>query len=375
MKPHNSKSQSQNRLTITMNDVELPDTSVELIRQDPPGMFVGAVSGEALSGRDRESARPSVRTMAANTHESVSFDETDTRSEEMNNSIAAWVEQLSDLVDEAKTSEQFHEWLDVQRRFHDYSYRNTLLITLQCPNATRVAGYNTWREKFDRHVAEGEQAIWIWAPIIAKQCPECENSPSYHEQSDCEYDETPPDEWTRGLVGFRPVSVFDVSQTEGETLPDLDTAASGNGEQLVSVLLDAADTLEVEARIVPPDEWDHGEARGVCARRSLHTMQPVVEAVNRDNQADLARTLIHEYAHALLHFDLEDSTERSKREVEAEAVAYVVGRYSGLDMSGSASYLAAWQDEDAEAITDRLGRISRTAEELIEAIVRQEGYS
>lgn len=104
-------------------------------------------------------------------------------------------------------------------------------------------------------------------------------------------------------------------------------------------------------------------------------MQPVVTAVDRDNQADLAWTLIHEYAHALLHFDVRDTTERSKREVETEAVAYVVGRYIGLDMSGSASYLAAWQDEDTEAITDRLGRISRTAEELIETIARQEGYS
>ncbi len=64
----------------------------------------------------------------------------------------------------------------------------------QCPHATQVAGYNTWRDEFDRYVKEGEQAIWIWAPIITKQCPECENSPSYHEQSDCEYDETPPGE-------------------------------------------------------------------------------------------------------------------------------------------------------------------------------------
>ncbi len=313
--------------------------------------------------------------MAINMHESVSFDETDTRSEEMNSSITAWVEQLSDLVDEAQASEEFHEWLDVQSRFHDYSYRNTLLITLQCPHATQVAGYNTWRDEFDRHVKEGEQAIWIWAPIIAKQCPECGNSPSYHENSACEYDETPPDEWTRGLVGFRPVSVFDVSQTKGEALPDLDTAASGGGKEFVSALLDAPDRLEIEARIVPPDEWDHGEARGVCKRRSVFTMQPVVEVVDRDNQGDLARTLIHEYAHAFLHFDLEDSTERSKREVEAEAVAYVVGRYFGLDTSGSALYLAAWQDEDAKAITDRLGRISRTAEELIETIARHERYS
>jgi len=69
-------------------------------------------------------------------------------------------------------------------------------------------------------------------------------------------------------------------------------------------------------------------------------------------------TLIHEYAHALLHSDVDDATERSKREVEAEAVAYIVGRYFDLDTSGSAFYLAAWQGDDAEGIQERLGRIS-----------------
>ncbi len=86
-----------------------------------------------------------------------------------------------------------------------------MLIKLQYPEATKVAGYNTWRNEFDRHVQEGEQAIWIWAPIITKQCPECENAPSYHEDSDCAYDETPPEEWSKGLVGFKPTAVFDIS--------------------------------------------------------------------------------------------------------------------------------------------------------------------
>ena len=76
----------------------------------------------------------------------------------------------------------------------------------------------------------------------------------------------------------------------------------------------------------------------------------------------------YEYAHALLHFDVDDDTERSKREVEAEAVAYVVGRYCGLDTSGSAFYLAAWESDDPEVVRNRLDRISRTAEELIDVL-------
>jgi hypothetical protein len=121
----------------------------------------------------------------------------------------------------------------------------------------------------------------------------------------------------------------------------------------------------VTVRIVEADDWEHGDAMGICEDRSLHDLQPVVKAKARENQADLAVTLIHEYAHALLHFDVDDDTERAKREVEAEAVAYIVGRFLGLDTSGSAFYLAAWENDDAEVIQDRLGRISSTAQEII----------
>jgi len=299
----------------------------------------------------------------------VAFGDSDTRHDQMHSTIEEWIDDLIDGVDDAQASSEFQEWLGVQSRFHDYSHRNTLLIKLQCPEATKVAGYNTWRNEFDRHVREGEQAIWIWAPIITKQCPECENSPSYHEQCDCEYDETPPEEWSKGLVGFKPTAVFDISQTEGEPLPELETEATGDAADLVPALTEAADELGVTVRIVDADEWEHGSAKGICTQRSLHDLTPVVEAKARPNQADLAVTLIHEYAHALLHFDVDDEDERSKREVEAEAVAYIVGRYCGLDTSGSAFYLAAWQDDEPESIQDRFGRISSTAEEIIEVIV------
>jgi hypothetical protein len=307
--------------------------------------------------------------MATTSNSSVSFEETDTRHDEMHSTIEAWIDDLVDHVDDARASEEFQEWLDVESHFHDYSHRNTLLITLQCLEATRVAGYNTWRNDFDRHVQEGKQAIWIWASIITKRCPMCENSPSYHEQIDCEYDETPPEEWSKGLVGFNPAPVFDVSQTDGEPLPELETAAMGDADDLVPALKEAADELSVTVHIVDADDWDHGDAKGVCKYRSRHDLQPVVEAKARANQADLAVTLIHEYAHALLHFEIEDEPERAKREVEAEAVAYIVGRYFGLDTSGSAFYLAAWQDDDAEGIQERLGRISSTAQEIIGTIV------
>jgi len=189
--------------------------------------------------------------MATTRDSSVSFEETDTRSDEMNSTIEQWIDDLVAGVDDAQASEEFQEWLDVQSRFYDYSYRNTLLIKQQYPGATRVAGYRTWQEKFDRHVQEGESAIWIWVPIITKQCPECENSPSYHDDSDCDYDETPPEEWSEGLVGFKPAPVFDVSQTEGEPLPDLDTEATGDaGDLAVSHYDDAVGRVDLVAGAV-----------------------------------------------------------------------------------------------------------------------------
>ncbi|WP_438266727.1 DUF955 domain-containing protein [Haloarchaeobius amylolyticus] len=301
------------------------------------------------------------------------FGESDTRRDEMHGSLEAWVEQFAELSDEARASAELQEWLDVQSHFHDYSYRNTLLIKHQCPHATKVAGYNTWVKEFDRYVQEGESAIWIWAPIITSKCPACGNSASYHDSSDCEYDETPADEWDDGLVGFRPVPVFDVSQTDGEPLPELDTEARGDGdeEELLDALLNAATSLGVRANIVPTDDWEHGTADGICTDRSAYDCSLLVEVKDVENEAQVASVLAHEYAHALLHFDVDDHGERKKREVEAESVVYVVSQYFGLDASNSALYVAAWDGDPAEAIRERLQRIVKTAKEVIGAVERQ----
>ncbi|ELZ68912.1 LtrC-like protein [Haloferax prahovense DSM 18310] len=308
--------------------------------------------------------------MATSDYAAVSFDDSDTRRDEMHSAITEWVDDLVEAVDDAQTSEEFQAWLDVQRQFHDYSYRNTLLIKQQCPEASRVAGYRTWQNEFDRHVKEGESAIWIWAPIIAKQCPECGNSPSYHANTNCDYDETSHEEWSKGLVGFRPAPVFDISQTEGEDLPSLDTSAEGNADTLLPAVLDAAEDVGVEVELVPDEEWNYGDAKGVC-RESPDGGFPIVDVLRRDSDAAMMSTVVHEYAHARLHVGVDDDTERSKREVEAEAVAYVVGRQFGLDMYGSAFYLATWERDEADVIRERLERISRTSQTLIEHIEKR----
>lgn len=171
------------------------------------------------------------------------------------------------------------------------------------------------------------------------------------------------------MVGFKPTAVFDVSQTEGEPLPELETEATAEGEGLVSAPTDAADDLGVTVEVVDASEWEHGDAKGICKHRRRDNDRPIVEAKARESQADLAVTLVHEYAHALLHDDINDSTERAKREAEAGAVGYIVGRYFGLDTSGSPFYLAAWQDDGSAVLQERLSRINSCAQEIIGVVV------
>ncbi len=298
----------------------------------------------------------------------VIFDETDSRKSDMHETIEEWIQDLIELTGDARASEEFQEWLDVQSRFHDYSYRNSLLISLQKPDATRVAGYQTWKNDFNRYVKEGEKAIWIWAPIIAKQCPECENAPRYHEDIDCGYDETAPETWEKGLVGFKPTTVFDISQTEGEALPEIQTETSGSPGNLPQAFLAASDSLGVEASIIPQEEWEYGDTNGVCRGPDPYTLKPIVEVRNRENKADLTRTFAHEFAHAELHFNVDDREKKNKREVEAESTAYIISRYFGLNPDNSGFYLAAWAEDEEETLTERLQRISNTAQSIIKDV-------
>jgi hypothetical protein len=313
----------------------------------------------ATDATDDQSHRPD---------EQLSLTDVQDRADRMRDVVDGWVEDLIEGIQTTRASEQFQRWLDAQSRLHDYSYRNTLLIHRQCPGATRVAGYRTWQQEFDRQVQEGESAIWIWAPITAPACPDCGNSPSYTDHADCTY-ETPQDDWETDVVGFKPVPVFDVSQTEGEPIPELDTdARTGNADPdaLLDRLLDAHDTLGVDVELVAPTDWRYGRPTGVCEYGDRDD-RPRVAVEQRSDPAAVAGTLCHEYAHALLH-GTDGTTERETREVEAEAVAYIAGRRFGLDTDASACYLAAWDGDAVETVKDRLQRIGTTARQLVAAV-------
>ena len=293
------------------------------------------------------------------------FGEKDTRKDDMQDATEEFVEDLIDEASSARESETMKEFLDAQSAFHDYSYRNALLIKMQCPHATRVAGYRTWQDDCDRQVQSGEEAIYILYPRTAEHtCPECGNTPDYHDSIGCEYDDTEPEEWDSGVVTWQTGSVFDVSQTEGEPLPELPTDAEGEADNLLDAMLTAAEDLVSSVEIVDADEWTRGSTKGVC-----DTTEQTIEVKDRANAA-VAGTLAHELAHARLHQG-NQTGDRQERELEAEAVAYVVGRHFGIDVSGSGFYLAAWENDDAEEIRGHLKRINQTASTIIDAITAE----
>jgi antirestriction protein ArdC len=285
------------------------------------------------------------------------------RDDLLQETIERWLEDLQEDVESARESEQFEEWLSTQAQFHDYSFRNSMLIQRQCPEATRVAGYRAWQE-LGRQVQSGEEAIWIRAPLRARVCPSCGEFVQGH--GECR-EETPTEEWPQTVVGFRSVAVFDISQTEGEPLPELEREAHGDADWLLGALQQIADDWDIAVGIVAEEAWSHGSAWGVYG-----SADDRIELRDRENTADLARTFLHELAHARLHPETPDDSEQAAAfELDAEATAAIVGRHVGLDTSDSRWYLSAWSHDEGVSLTDRCEQIASTAQALIERIDRE----
>jgi len=261
------------------------------------------------------------------------------------------LERLSEGIASLTSSDKWQEWLDVQSRFHQYSFNNTLLIQLQSPEATRVAGFNAWR-KLERFVRKGEKGIWILAPMT-------------HRVADDNDDENDGSS-RRILSGFRPVPVFDIAQTDGETLPDSPvTRLAGEApEHAYERLIAVAHGLDYSV------EEDHlpGESNGVCVfnERCIR-----VEVTN--DAAQQVKTLAHELAHAMLH---EGYSDRALAELEAESVAYIVCNGIGLDSDTySFGYVAGWAgggDTAIAAIKASGQRIQQTANRILETVTTEQ---
>jgi len=239
-------------------------------------------------------------------------------------------------------SEQLRAYLGMLGRFHRYSVGNVLLIAMQRPSATRVAGFRTW-QKLGRQVKEGEKGIRIYAPIVWRVKKE--------EQDDGAGEE---------LVRFRSVCVFDVAQTDGEPLPEFAQAGGDPGEytgRLMQFATEQGIKVEFSSALVSA----HGMSSGgkVIVRKGL-------------SPAEEFSVLAHELAHELLHRDEDELLSRTVRETEAEAVAFVVCQAVGLEATNAAADYIQLYLGSKETLFESLQRIRETAVQIIGAITKKE---
>jgi antirestriction protein ArdC len=238
------------------------------------------------------------------------------------------LDRLTEGIAQLTTSRAWQGWLDVQRRFHRYSFGNTMLIHLQRPDASYVAGFHTWL-RLGRRVRKGEKGIAILAPIVRRLRVENQNGED------------------QVIVGaprnFKPASVFDLSQTEGDHLPEISSRLVGDDPRSAFVpLVEVAASVGFAVELVDefPDarngDCSHGDHR-IRLRRHLAPAQRV-------------KTLAHELAHAVLHGPNCELSERGLKELEAESVAYVVCNELEIDSSSySFGYVAGWAGGGPEA--------------------------
>ena len=256
------------------------------------------------------------------------------------------LDRLSRGIAQLTSSDAWHTWLHMQARFHQYSFANTVLILCQCPTASRVAGFHTWR-RLGRQVRRGEHAIWILAPVTRRVDADDDS-----EQS------------TRVVAGFRPVPVFDLAQTEGDPLPELCARLAGDDPRgAYAGLVQVASLLGFTVE----DHTFAGETNGDCS----HALRRIRVEVNLE-PAHRVKTLCHELAHALLHED--SDAERGLKELEAESVAFIVCDALGLDAGAwSFGYVAGWAgggEQALAAIKATGARIQRTADQILSALDR-----
>jgi len=248
------------------------------------------------------------------------------------------LDQLKERVENVKSSDEFKRILLTMSRFHSYSWRNCLLIFMQCPHSTRVAGFRTWN-KMGRHVKKGESAIWIFAPMTFKR----------KDEDDGDDEEI--------ATMFRPVPVFDISQTEGDPLPSMAINPIANThEELLDKLKALSGKLKIEITFEELPGMDGVSKIGSVAIDS------------NKNPTEQSIILLHELAHELIHDTLQKRAQLSKeqREMEAEATAWVVAQHIGLPETNSDSYLALYHK--SYDLQESLAVIHNASQQIINSL-------
>ena len=280
-------------------------------------------------------------------------------------------DRLEQGIQDLFESDRFKEYLQVMSKFHNYSFNNTLLIAMQKPDATLIAGYNSWKNLFGRQVSRGAKGIKVIAPSPYKIKKEVDKLDPKTQKPVTDKNGKPVKEETEITVpAFKVVSVFDVSQTEGKELPSIGV------DELTGDVAQYADFFKATEQASPAPvgfEKIESGAKGYYSQTEKRI------AINEGmSELQNLKTLIHEIAHAKLHdIDLNapaqkqaERPDRRTREVQAESIAYAVCQHYGLDTSDySFSYVATWSSgRELSELKASLETIRSTASELIKDI-------
>ena len=279
-------------------------------------------------------------------------------------------DKLEQGIKELFESERFKEYLRTMSKFYNYSFNNTLLIAMQKPEATYVAGYTSWQRNFDRQVMKGEKGIKILAPAPYKAQEEREKIDPLTQKPVIGADGKAVTETVEVLrPAFKVVSVFDVSQTDGKELPDIIVDELKGTVENYEAFFDA---LKQESPVPISFEDIPGGAKGFFS--PVESRIAIQEGMS---EIQTVKTAIHEIAHAKLHAVKpdekaapEDKKDRHTKEVEAESVAYTVCQRYGIETSDySFGYIAGWSSgKETKELKSSLDTIRKTAAEMIEGI-------
>ena len=285
------------------------------------------------------------------------------------------VQEITDKLEEGLKelfeSEKYKTYLTTMSKFHNYSFNNTLLIAMQKPEATLVAGYKAWQKNFERHVNKGEKAIRILAPASYKIKEERDKLDPVTGEMMFDENGMPQKEQVEVTIpAFRAVSVFDVSQTDGKPIPELEA------QELLSTVEGYEDFVQALMNVAPvPIGFEDipGDSKGY-----FHTEEKRIAVQENMSESQTLKTMVHEVAHSMLHnkeINRDDLMEapakdRNTKEVEAESVAYTVCKHFGIDTSDySFGYIAGWSSgKDMKELKSSLDTIRKTASELITGI-------
>lgn len=258
------------------------------------------------------------------------------------------------------TSDNYHSYLRTMAKFHRYSARNCLLIHLQRPEATMVAGFDAWKKKFHRHVLAGEKGITIIGYALKSSTL---RKPLRDEKGDPVIgdDGKPAIEYVKhSYPVYFPVYVYDVSQTEGEPLPQLVHDLEGD-------VASYQDFLASCRKLSPyPIEFENIASPNVRGYCSFEEQRIVVRSGL--SQVQTAKTVLHEITHAILHNE-GDSKTRAEKELEAESAAFVICSHYGIDTSEyTFPYLASWCRQERDKLERCLDAIQKHAFSVIEQL-------